>query len=141
MTVEQWLRGHFIGLGNLIEVDTLRVAAQSPSQAKPTPLRGVDLMENLEDNFYDEEFEKGLDYALSTLYYLMARSALGGSKSERRGNRQVSISGFALTPQQCENYLKDSKDIREALGCEPEKVEIGSSKAFDAAYLTRRSRR
>lgn len=141
MTVEQWLRGHFIGIGNLIEVDALRLAAQSPSQAKPTPLREVDLAETLEDNLGSASFEKGLYYALSTLYYLVGTSAFGGSKSERRGNRQVSISGFALTTQQCERYLDKSADLREELACEPEKTETSVSKAFDAAYLTRRSRR
>ena len=82
MTVEQWLRGHFHGLGNQIETNVLEVAAISPIEARPTKLRVVSLEDTIEDYIEDAEYRKGLNYALSTLYYSMSAAITGGTKSK-----------------------------------------------------------
>lgn len=66
MTVEQWLRGHFGGVGKLIEKETLLLAAISPAEVEPEPLRAVSLTDEYEDYLDDAEYKKGVLYALST---------------------------------------------------------------------------
>ena len=58
MTVEQWLRGHFGGVGKLIEKDTLLLAAISPAEVEPEPLRAVSLTDEYEDYLDDTEYKK-----------------------------------------------------------------------------------
>ena len=60
MTVEQWLRGHFGGIGKLIEKDTLLLAAISPAEVEPEPLRAVSLTDEYEDYLDDTEYKKGV---------------------------------------------------------------------------------
>ena len=79
MKVEQWLRGHFHGLGNQIEGNVLEVAAISPMEARPKPFRVVALTDEVEDYINDEEYRKGLNYALSTLYYSMSAAITAGT--------------------------------------------------------------
>ena len=93
MTVEQWLRGHFHGLGNQIEKNVLEVAALSPIGALPSSMPPVYLEDSVEDIYTNDVTMRSLKYALSTLYYSMSASITGGTKSEKRGNRQISIGG------------------------------------------------
>ena len=67
MTVEQWLRGHFHGLGNQIEKNVLEVAALSPIGALPSSMPPVYLEDSVEDIYGNDDTMKSLKYALSTL--------------------------------------------------------------------------
>ena len=137
MKVEQWLRGHFHGLGSQIELNVLEVAAISPMEALPSPMNPVNLDDDIEERFSDEEFMKSLNYALSTLYYSMSTAITGGTKSERRGNRQVSVGGYPLTTKDRESFRKMGDRLRFALGC---KVDNTSNTyqggMFDASSLS-----
>ena len=55
MKVEQWLRGHFHGLGSQIELNVLEVAAISPMEALPSPMNPV----NLDDGILQREVAGG----------------------------------------------------------------------------------
>ena len=132
MTVEQWLRGHFHGLGNQIETNVLEVAAISPIEARPTKLRVVSLEDTIEDYIEDAEYRKGLNYALSTLYYSMSAAITGGTKSEKRGNRQISIGGYPLTTKDREAFRALGDKLRKELGVEPDEEITDNGGMFDA---------
>lgn len=132
MTVEQWLRGHFHGLGNQIETNVLEVAAVSPIEARPEPLRAVALTDMLEDYIGDQEYMKSINYALSTLYYSMSAAITGGTKSEKRGNRQISIGGYPLTTKDREAFRALGDKLRRELGAEVEEEVTDSGGMFDA---------
>lgn len=135
MTVEQWLRGHFHGLGNQIEGNVLEVAALSPIEARPEPLRVVALTDTVEDYIGDEEYMKGLNYALSTLYYSMSAAITGGTKSEKRGNRQISIGGYPLTTKDREAFRALGDKLRRELGAEVDEEVTDNGGMFDATNL------
>ena len=132
MTVEQWLRGHFHGLGNQIETNVLEVAAISPIEARPTKLRVVSLEDTIEDYIEDAEYRKGLNYALSTLYYSISAAITGGTKSEKRGNRQISIGGYPLTTKDREAFRALGDKLRKELGVEPDEEVTDNGGMFDA---------
>ena len=135
MTVERWLRGHFPGLGNQIEGNVLEVAALSPIEARPEPFRVVALTDEVEDYISDEEYMKGLNYALSTLYYSMSAAITGGTKSEKRGNRQISIGGYPLTTKDREAFRALGDKLRRELGAEVDEDVSDSGGMFDATNL------
>lgn len=132
MTVENWLRGHFHGLGNQIERNTLEVAAISPLEARPTPLRAVSLADEVEDLWGNNESMDSLNYALSTLYYSMSAAITGGTKSEKRGNRQISIGGYPLTTKDREAFRAEADRLRRMLGVEVEEKVTEDGGMFDA---------
>lgn len=136
MTVEQWLRGHFHGLGNLIEGNVLEVAALSPLEARPSPLRVVVLTDEVEDYIGDEAYWRGLNYALSTLYYSMSAAVTGGTKSEKRGNRQATIGGYPLTTKDREAFRALGDKLRRELGSEIDEEAADSGGMFDASGLS-----
>ena len=96
MTVEQSLRGYFEDIGDQISLNTLGNAVRSPIKAKPVKFRVISLDDDVDDFNDDEEFQNSFDYALSTLYYSMSGWTGGGTKSEQRGNRRISIGGKAI---------------------------------------------
>lgn len=135
MTVESWLRGHFHGLGNQIEGNVLEVAAISPLQARPIPFRVVALADEVEEYIDNEEYRNGLNYALSTLYYSMSAAITGGTKSEKRGNRQISIGGYPLTTKDREAFRALGDKLRRELGAEVDEDASDSGGMFDATKL------
>lgn len=135
MTVESWLRGHFHGLGNQIEKNVLEVAAISPLEARPTPLQPVSLTDEVEEHIGDAEYMKCLNYALSTLYYSMSAAITGGTKSEKRGNRQISIGGYPLTTKDREAFRALGDKLRGELGMEVDTDVTDNGGMFDASEL------
>lgn len=135
MTVENWLRGHFHGLGNQIELNTLEVAAISPLEARPVAFRAVALNDEVEDYIEFPEYMQGLNYALSTLYYSMSAAITGGTKSEKRGNRQVSIGGYPLTTKDREAFRALGDKLRGQLGAEVDEDVSDNGGMFDASNL------
>lgn len=135
MTVESWLRGHFHGIGNQIESHVLEVAAFSPMEARPTPLRSLVLTDTLEEHIGDPDYMDSLNYALSTLYYSMSTAITGGTKSERRGNRQISIGGYPLTTKDRMAFRELGDKLRIMLGKELESAVSEEGGMFDASGL------
>ena len=135
MTVEQWLRGHFHGLGNQIEKNVLEVAALSPIGALPSSMPPVYLEDRVEDIYGNDDTMKSLKYALSTLYYSMSASITGGTKSEKRGNRQISIGGYPLTTKDREAFRALGDRLRDELGVEKDSDISDDGGMFDASLL------
>lgn len=138
MTVERWLRGKFQGIGRLIDPDVLGVAALSPVEARPVPFRAVLLGDEVEDFIGEPEYMDSLKYALSTLYYSMSGATDGGTRSEKRGNRQISIGGKAIDVATREAWRREGDRLRRELGCMVEDTATESGGMFDATYLRRR---
>lgn len=137
MTVENWLRGQFQGIGTQIEASVLEAAALSPVFAKPTRLRPTSLSDDVEDYIEDQDYLDGLNYALSTLYYSMSGATDGGTRSEKRGNRQISIGGKAIDVATRQAWRDEADRIRTKLGCEVKAV-ADTGGMFDASNLRRR---
>ena len=135
MTVEQWLRGHFHGRGNQIEKNVLEVAALSPIGALPSSMPPVYLDDSVEDIYTNDVTMRSLKYALSTLYYSMSASITGGTKSEKRGNRQISIGGYPLTTKDREAFRALGDRLRDELGAEKDSDISDDGGMFDASLL------
>ena len=139
MTVEKYLRGKFQGIGRLIDEDVLAVAVISPIEARPVPFRVIALDDDVEDCVGESDFADSLTYALSTLYYAMSGATDGGTRSEKRGNRQISIGGKAIDVATRLAWRREGDRLRKLLGCEIEETATESGGMFDATNL--RSRR
>ena len=86
----------------------------------------------MEDYIEDAEYRKGLNYSLSTLYYSMSAAITGGTKSEKRGNRQISIGGYPLTTKDREAFRALGDKLRKELGVEPDEEVTDNGGMFDA---------
>ena len=138
MTVEKYLRGKFQGIGRLIDEDVLAVAVISPIEARPVPFRVIALDDDVEDYVGESDFADSLTYALSTLYYAMSGATDGGTRSEKRGNRQISIGGKAIDVATRLAWRREGDRLRKLLGCEIEETATESGGMFDATNLRNR---
>ena len=138
MTVEKYLRGKFQGIGRLIDEDVLAVAVISPIEARPVPFRVIALNDDVEDYIGESDFADSLTYALSTLYYAMSGATDGGTRSEKRGNRQISIGGKAIDVATRGAWRREGDRLRKLLGCEIEETATESGGMFDATNLRNR---
>lgn len=138
MTVEKYLRGKFQGIGRLIDEDVLAVAVISPIEARPVPFRVIALDDDVEDYLGESDFADSLTYALSTLYYAMSGATDGGTRSEKRGNRQISIGGKAIDVATRQAWRREGDRLRKLLGCEIEETATESGGMFDATNLRNR---
>ena len=138
MTVEKYLRGKFQGIGRLIDEDVLAVAVISPIEARPVPFRVIALDDDVEDYFGESDFADSLTYALSTLYYAMSGATDGGTRSEKRGNRQISIGGKAIDVATRGAWRREGDRLRKLLGGESEETATESGGMFDATNLRNR---
>ncbi len=138
MTVEKYLRGKFQGIGRLIDEDVLAVAVISPIEARPVPFRVIALDDDVEDYVGESDFADSLTYALSTLYYAMSGATDGGTRSEKRGNRQISIGGKAIDVATRGAWRREGDRLRKLLGCEIEETATESGGMFDATNLRNR---
>ena len=76
MKVEQWLRGHFHGLGSQIELNVLEVAAISPMEALPLPMNPVHLDDEIEERYQradDHHHKEVSERVLQKLYVIGAQ--------------------------------------------------------------------
>ena len=137
MTVENWLRGQFQGIGRMIDADILAVAADSPGDLEDERFRAINLSDDKSDYKGDKMFNDSLWYALSTLYYAMSGATDGGTRSEKRGNRQISIGGKAIDVATRQAWRDEADRIRTKLGCEVKAV-ADTGGMFDASNLRRR---
>lgn len=140
MTVEAYLRAKVPGYP--FEMSVLENAAISPVFAKPEALMALSLDDEIEshivDGVMDEEFEKSLKYASSTLYYSVSGVFSGGSRSEQVGDVRASLSGFIITQYDRDYYRRLANRLRKELGMDVEEDVASGGKAFDASYLGRR---
>ena len=133
MTVEEYLRAEIPGYPFKEEV--IARAAYSPRKAKPIKLRALSLNDVVEDYDDDEEFDKSLTYALSTLYYSAAGAFSGGSRHEQVGDISASMSGFIITQKDRDYYRSMGDKLRGVVGADIEEMQSDSGGMFDASSL------
>lgn len=143
MTVEAYLRAKVPGYP--FEMSVLENAALSPIFAKPMALQPLNLSDeidsHIEHGVMDEDFEKSLKYAESTLYYSASGAFSGGSRSEQVGDVRASLSGFIITQSDRDYYRTLANRIRKELGMTVEEDISAKGYMFDASHLQRKSHR
>ena len=137
MTVEEYLRGEIPGYP--FEDYVLKKAAYSPKKATPVKLRALSLDDVIEEHEDDEEFDKSLIYATSTLYYSAAGAFSGGSRHEQVGDISASMSGFIITQRDRDYYRATGDKLRGLVGADIEETKADSGGMFDASSLRKPS--
>ena len=111
------------------------LAAICPAEVEPEPLRAVSLTDEYEDYLDDAEYKKGVLYALSTLYYAMSGYTDGGTRSEKRGNRQITIGGKPIDVKTREDWRKLGDSIRRKLHVDIDEEVTDSGGMRDYTYM------
>lgn len=129
MTVEKYLRSLVFGLDLPIEI--LERASFSPMEVG---LESIELDDDVQDLLQDEDFQKRLDYASSTVYYSVLGVFAGGGYSEQVGDVRVSRGGYTITMADRSRFQTLADNLRLKHGFDVEGAsEIGGM--FDARYL------
>lgn len=129
MTVEKYLRSLVFGLD--LPVEILERASFSPMEVG---LESIELDDDVQDLLQDEDFQKRLDYASSTVYYSVLGVFAGGGYSEQVGDVRVSRGGYTITMADRARFQTLADNLRQKHGFEIEGAsEIGGM--FDARYL------
>lgn len=129
MTVEKYLRSLVFGLDLPIEI--LERASFSPMEVGLEP---IELDDDVQDLLQDEDFQKRLDYASSTVYYSVLGVFAGGGYSEQVGDVRVSRGGYTITMADRARFQTLADNLRLKWGFEVEGAsEVGGM--FDARYL------
>ena len=129
MTVEKYLRSLVFGLDLPIEI--LERASFSPMEVGLEP---IELDNDVQDLLQDEDFQKRLDYASSTVYYSVLGVFAGGGYSEQVGDVRVSRGGYTITMADRARFQTLADNLRLKHGFDVEGAsEIGG--IFDATYL------
>lgn len=107
MTVEEYLRSLVFGLDLTDAV--LERSAKSPIEVGLEPF-------GLKDDAYpsvrDEDFQKRLDYASSTVYYSVLGVFAGGGYTEQVGDVKVSKGGYTITMADRERFQSLADNLR-----------------------------
>ena len=129
MTVEKYLRSLVFGLDLPIEI--LERASFSPMEVG---LESIELDDDVQDLLQDEDFQKRLDYASSTVYYSVLGVFAGGGYSEQVGDVRVSRGGYTITMADRARFQTLADNLRLKHGFDVEGAsDIGGM--FDARYL------
>ena len=131
MTVEEYLRSLVPGLD--LQDSVLARAARSPIEVQ---LERLDLDDDEEDYDGDEDFQKRLDYASSTIYYSVLGVFAGGGYSEQVGDVRASRGGYTITMADRARFKGMGDALRLKWGFEVEEDD-SSSEMFDATYMRR----
>lgn len=129
MTVEKYLRSLVFGLDLPIEI--LERASFSPMEVG---LESIELDDDVQDLLQDEDFQKRLDYASSTVYYSVLGVFAGGGYSEQVGDVRVSRGSYTITVADRARFQTLADNLRLKHGFDVEGAsDIGGM--FDARYL------
>lgn len=131
MTVEDYLRSLVPGLD--LQDSVLARAARSPIEVG---LERIDLEDDEEDYDGDEDFQKRLDYASSTIYYSVLGVFAGGGYSEQVGDVRASRGGYTITMADRARFKAMGDALRLKWGFDVED-EDSSSEMYDASNLRR----
>jgi hypothetical protein len=129
MSVEEYLKS--LVPGYEFKQAVLKRAARSPIEVGLSPLI---LSEDIDDN-YTDEYQTRLDYASSTIYYSMLGVFSGGSKSEKRADTQISISGVTVTQTDRDRFKTLADNLRTKHGFDIETDGTDDNGMFDATAL------
>jgi len=131
MTVEEYLRSLVSGLD--LQDTVVARAARSPIEVK---LERLEIDEDIDDYDEDEEFQKRLDYASSTIYYSVLGVFAGGGYSEQVGDVRASRGGYTITMADRARFKAMGDALRLKWGFDVEEDD-SSSEMYDASSLRR----
>lgn len=129
MTVEEYLRSLVPGLD--LQDSVLARAARSPIEVD---LERLDLDDDEEDYDGDEDFQRRLDYASSTIYYSVLGVFAGGGHSEQVGDVRASRGGYTITMADRARFKAMGDALRLKWGYEVE-ADDSSSEMSDVTYM------
>ena len=129
MTVEEYLRSLVPGLD--LQDNVIARAARSPIEVE---LERLEVDDDIDDYDDDEEFQKRLDYASSTIYYSVLGVFAGGGYSEQVGDVRASRGGYTITMADRARFKSMGDALRAKWGFEVEDDE-SSSEMYDASNL------
>lgn len=143
MTVEEYLRSLVQGLD--LQDTIVARAARSPIEVGLTRLtltEDVDYTYDakghiISDRSQDEDFQKRLDYASSTIYYSVLGVFAGGGYSEQVGDVRASRGGYTITMADRARFKAMGDALRSKWGWDVTEDE-SSSEMFDASYMRAR---
>jgi hypothetical protein len=133
MTVEAYLRSKVAGYP--FDDAVLESAALSPLFARPTKLDKLALDGDIEEIAEDENLQKSLKYAESSIYYSVSGVFSGGSRSEQIGDVKSSLSGYTITQADRDYYRKLADSLRDEIECEKEVDPTDDNGLFDAGTM------
>jgi hypothetical protein len=114
-----------------LPIEILERASFSPIEVG---LESIELDDDVQDLLQDEDFQKRLDYASSTVYYSVLGVFAGGGYSEQVGDVRVSRGGYTITMADRARFQTLADNLRLKHGFNVEGAsEIGGM--FDARYL------
>lgn len=131
MTVEEYLRSLVPGLD--LQDTVVARAARSPIEVQ---LERLEIDEDIDDYDEDEEFQKRLDYASSTIYYSVLGVFAGGGYSEQVGDVRASRGGYTITMADRARFKAMGDALRLKWGFDVEEDD-SSSEMYDASSLRR----
>lgn len=129
MTVEEYLRSLVPGLD--LQDSVVARAARSPIEIN---LERLEVDDDIDDYDDDQDFQKRLDYASSTIYYSVLGVFAGGGYSEQVGDVRASRGGYTITMADRARFKSMGDALRVKWGLDVEEDE-SSSEMFDAGYL------
>lgn len=129
MTVEEYLRSLVPGLD--LQDNVIARAARSPIEVE---LERLEVDDDIDDYDDDEEFQKRLDYASSTIYYSVLGVFAGGGYSEQVGDVRASRGGYTITMADRARFKSMGDALRAKWGFDVEDDE-SSSEMYDASNL------
>lgn len=135
MTVENWLRGKLQGIGNQLTINELQVAVDATGDIGDERFMAISLTDEKDEFRGNKVFINSLWYALSELLFAMSTATNTGQKSEKRGNRQITLGGVSYTTSDRERYLNRANEIRKDLGLAPKDDVADTGGMRDVTYL------
>ena len=129
MTVEEYLRSLVPGLD--LQDNVIARAARSPIEVD---LERLEVDDDIDDYDDDDEFQKRLDYASSTIYYSVLGVFAGGGYSEQVGDVRASRGGYTITMADRARFKSMGDALRAKWGFDVEDDE-SSSEMYDASNL------
>lgn len=153
MTVEDYLRSLVPGYD--LQANVVARCARSPKEVGLAPLpldEDIDYIEvEVEDTEThekhterrerkDEEYDKRLDYAASTVYYSMLGVFAGGGFTEQVGDVRASRGGYTITMADRQRFKDLADGLRQKWGWDIVD-DAASSEMYDATSLRIRTSR
>lgn len=130
MTVEEYLRSLVPGLD--LQDNVVERCALSPIEVGLEALEVEDEVDS--SSLEDEEFQKRLDYASSTIYYSVLGVFAGGGYAEQVGDVRASRGGYTITMADRARFKSMGDALRKKWGFEVEDDD-SSSEMYDASSL------
>lgn len=131
MTVEEYLRSLVPGLD--LQDNVIARAARSPIEVS---LERLEVDDDIDDYDDDQEFQKRLDYASSTIYYSVLGVFAGGGFTEQVGDVRTSRGGFIITKDDRARYKALGDALRQKWGFDVADEDTGNE-MYDATYMRR----